>query len=51
MASFRFGVAFHATNAAWASTLWHGMVHIMANLGNVVLYSGHIATAEWLSAA
>ena len=39
---FPLGLYFHRTSS-WTSTLCHGMVHVVANAGNVVLYAGAIA--------
>lgn len=47
VASFPVGVAFHGIEAVWASTLCHGMVHILGNVGNVVLYAGSVPPPPW----
>jgi hypothetical protein len=46
VAAFPVGVYFHRRGITWGSTLAHGMVHILGNLGNIVLYAGHVPAVK-----
>ena len=42
MACYPVGHYWHNRGFVWRGTLWHGGIHILGNLANVVLYSGQI---------
>jgi hypothetical protein len=42
VASFVLGVYSYNKKAYWNSTYAHMSLHILANIGNLVLYSGHV---------
>jgi hypothetical protein len=40
---FPLSVYFHK-KSSWISTFWHGQVHILGNVANILLYSGRVAS-------
>ena len=42
MLSYPVGVYYYNKKDYWKSTYAHMMLHIMANIGNIVLYSGYV---------
>ena len=42
MLSYPIGLYYYNKKDYWKSTYAHMMLHIMANIGNIVLYSGNI---------
>jgi hypothetical protein len=42
VASYVLGVYYYNKKAYWNSTYAHMSLHILANIGNLVLYSGHV---------
>jgi len=43
--SYLVGIHYHNKKDYWKSTYSHMMLHVLANVGNIVLYSGYISTA------
>ena len=42
MLCYKIGCYYHDNKQYWPSTYWHMMLHILANLANIILYYGEI---------